>query len=39
MQREALENAAAMAEETVALRRIVGALKRESPRVARQLGW
>ncbi len=39
MQREALENAAAVAEETVALRRIVGALKRETPRVARQLGW
>lgn len=39
MHREALENAAALAEETVALKRIVGALKRESPRVARQLGW
>lgn len=39
MQREALENAAAVAEETVALRRIVGALKRETPRMARQLGW
>jgi anti-sigma regulatory factor (Ser/Thr protein kinase) len=38
-QREALENAAAVAEETAALRRIVKALKRETPRVARQLGW
>lgn len=39
IQREALENAAAVAEESAALKKIVGALKRETPRVARQLGW
>jgi hypothetical protein len=37
--REALENAAAVADETPALRRIVATLKRETPKVARQLGW
>jgi anti-sigma regulatory factor (Ser/Thr protein kinase) len=39
VQREAIENAAAVAEESAALKRIVGALRRETPRVARQLGW
>ena len=38
-QRVALENAAAVAEETAAFRRVVTALKRETPKVARQLGW
>lgn len=37
--RDALEHAAALAGESAALRRIVGALKREAPKVARQLGW
>jgi hypothetical protein len=38
-QRGALESAAALADETAALRRIVAALKRETPKVAKQLGW